>query len=64
MGMIIGLALTLWVGIGGQLYPPTPEMTNPLPLTTAGCTTPNYTTPNYTTPVPSTTPVTLTQPSE
>ncbi|NP_001266967.1 solute carrier family 5 member 8, like [Takifugu rubripes] len=57
-GMIIGLALTLWVGIGGQLYPPTSEMTNPLPLTTAGCTTPNYTTP-----VPSTSPVTLTQPS-
>lgn len=35
--MIIGLVLTLWVGIGGQIYPPTDEKTNPLPLSTAGC---------------------------
>uniref|UniRef100_UPI0009B42B66 sodium-coupled monocarboxylate transporter 1 n=1 Tax=Monopterus albus TaxID=43700 RepID=UPI0009B42B66 len=37
VGMIIGLLLTLWVGIGGQIYPPTDEKTNPLPLTTVGC---------------------------
>ncbi|XP_037535385.1 sodium-coupled monocarboxylate transporter 1 [Nematolebias whitei] len=36
-GMIIGLVLTLWVGIGGQIYPPTDDKTNPLPLSTAGC---------------------------
>lgn len=51
-GMIIGLAVTLWVWIGSQIYPPTSEMTNPLSLTTVGCT-------NYTTPAPSTSPVTL-----
>lgn len=54
--MVIGLVLTLWVGIGGQLYPPSSEMTNPLPLTTVGCTTPNHTTS-----APSTSPVSLTQ---
>ncbi|KAG8007607.1 Sodium-coupled monocarboxylate transporter 1 [Nibea albiflora] len=46
-GMIIGLVLTLWVGIGGQIYPPTAEKTNPLPLTTVGCNSTmgqNYTT--------------------
>ncbi|XP_061582811.1 sodium-coupled monocarboxylate transporter 1 [Cololabis saira] len=37
VGMMIGLALTLWVGIGSQLYPATDDMTNPLPLSTAGC---------------------------
>lgn len=36
-GMVIGLVLTLWVGIGGQIYPPTAEKTNPLPVTTVGC---------------------------
>ncbi|XP_029005600.1 sodium-coupled monocarboxylate transporter 1 [Betta splendens] len=39
VGMIIGLVLTLWVGIGGQIYPPTAEKTNPLPLSTEGCIT-------------------------
>lgn len=53
-GMIIGLVLTLWVGIGGQIYPPTAEKTNPLPVSTAGCTI------NFTTTAPWTTPVTLT----
>ncbi|TKS70714.1 Sodium-coupled monocarboxylate transporter 1 [Collichthys lucidus] len=46
-GMIIGLVLTLWVGIGGQIYPPTDEKTNPLGLTTVGCNSTmgqNYTT--------------------
>ncbi|KAM6928159.1 sodium-coupled monocarboxylate transporter 1 [Xenentodon cancila] len=37
VGMIIGLALTLWVGIGAQIYPPTDNKTNPLPVSTAGC---------------------------
>ncbi|MEQ2287568.1 Sodium-coupled monocarboxylate transporter 1 [Ameca splendens] len=36
-GLIIGLALTLWVGIGAQLYPPTTDKTNLLHTTTAGC---------------------------
>lgn len=36
-GMIVGLALTLWVGIGGQIYPPLAEKTRPLPLTTINC---------------------------
>ncbi|XP_062262582.1 sodium-coupled monocarboxylate transporter 1 [Platichthys flesus] len=37
LGMIIGLLLTLWVGIGGQIYPPSEEKTNPLHVTTVGC---------------------------
>uniref|UniRef100_H3DLQ1 Solute carrier family 5 member 8, like n=1 Tax=Tetraodon nigroviridis TaxID=99883 RepID=H3DLQ1_TETNG len=57
VGMILGLVVTLWVGIGGQIYPPTSEMTNPLPLTTVGCTMPNYTTA-----APTTSPVTLDKP--
>ncbi|XP_078480269.1 sodium-coupled monocarboxylate transporter 1-like [Lampetra planeri] len=47
VGMIIGLVLTLWVGIGSQIYPATPEKTNPLPVSTAGCNSTlsqNYTT--------------------
>lgn len=36
-GMIVGLALTLWVGIGAQIYPPLPEKTRPLSLTTINC---------------------------
>uniref|UniRef100_A0A3B4Z6P3 Sodium-coupled monocarboxylate transporter 1-like n=1 Tax=Stegastes partitus TaxID=144197 RepID=A0A3B4Z6P3_9TELE len=36
-GLITGLVLTLWVGIGNQLYPPTADKTLPLPLTTVGC---------------------------
>lgn len=55
MGMIIGLVLTLWVGIGAQLYPPTDEKTIPLPLSTIGCDRANYTTL-----APWTSPVTLT----
>uniref|UniRef100_A0A7N6ABE8 Solute carrier family 5 member 8 n=1 Tax=Anabas testudineus TaxID=64144 RepID=A0A7N6ABE8_ANATE len=53
VGMITGLALTLWVGIGGQIYPPKAEKTNPLPLTTEGCTINQ----NYTTAYPWTSPV-------
>ena len=35
--MTIGLVLTLWVGIGGQIYPPTDDKTLPLEVTTVGC---------------------------
>ncbi|XP_029357961.1 sodium-coupled monocarboxylate transporter 1 [Echeneis naucrates] len=60
LGMLVGLVLTLWVGIGGQLYPPTNEKTNPLPLTTTGCN--NTMSQNYTTTAPWTSPLTLTSP--
>lgn len=49
VGLIVGLVLTLWVGIGSQFYPPTAEKTNPLPLSTVNCTRPtdqNFTTAN------------------
>uniref|UniRef100_A0A8C6T833 Solute carrier family 5 member 8, like n=1 Tax=Neogobius melanostomus TaxID=47308 RepID=A0A8C6T833_9GOBI len=36
-GLLIGLALTLWVGIGAQIYPATADKTNPLLLTVIGC---------------------------
>ncbi|KAM6984776.1 sodium-coupled monocarboxylate transporter 1 [Aplochiton taeniatus] len=36
-GLMAGLFLSLWVGIGAQFYPPLPEMSKPLPLTTLGC---------------------------
>lgn len=36
-GMVIGLVLTLWVGIGAQTYPPTADKTIPLPHTVVGC---------------------------
>ncbi|XP_032369486.1 sodium-coupled monocarboxylate transporter 1 [Etheostoma spectabile] len=55
-GMIIGLVLTLWVGIGGQVYPATAEKTNPLPVSTAGCN--NTMGQNYTTSAPWTSPLT------
>ncbi|XP_040886233.1 sodium-coupled monocarboxylate transporter 1-like [Toxotes jaculatrix] len=40
-GLVSGLVVSLWVGIGAQIYPPPPEMARPLPLTTEGC---NFTT--------------------
>ncbi|KAK5933631.1 hypothetical protein CgunFtcFv8_014095 [Champsocephalus gunnari] len=56
VGMIIGLVLTLWVGIGSQIYPPTAEKTNPLPFSTVDCnSTMSH---NITTPAPWTSPVT------
>ncbi|XP_051996571.1 sodium-coupled monocarboxylate transporter 1 [Xyrauchen texanus] len=36
-GLISGLVITLWVGIGAQLYPPLPEKTLRLPLSVEGC---------------------------
>ncbi|XP_074840073.1 sodium-coupled monocarboxylate transporter 1 [Carettochelys insculpta] len=37
IGLTGGFTLSLWVGIGAQIYPPLPERTMPLNLTTAGC---------------------------
>ncbi|XP_054906424.1 sodium-coupled monocarboxylate transporter 1 [Poeciliopsis prolifica] len=57
-GLITGLVLTLWVGIGAQLYPPTADKTFPLSLTTVGC---NKTVDqNSTTASPWTSPATMT----
>ncbi|XP_041945428.1 sodium-coupled monocarboxylate transporter 1 isoform X1 [Alosa alosa] len=57
-GLISGLVITLWVGIGAQIYPPGPDKTNPLPLTTAGCIVDT----NFTTMSPWTTTMDLTTP--
>ncbi|XP_076967882.1 sodium-coupled monocarboxylate transporter 1 [Tamandua tetradactyla] len=37
VGLMAGFAVSLWVGIGAQLYPPLPERTLPLKLETYGC---------------------------
>ncbi|EMP26857.1 Sodium-coupled monocarboxylate transporter 1 [Chelonia mydas] len=37
VGLIGGFTVSLWVGIGAQIYPPLPERTMPLNLTTIGC---------------------------
>lgn len=37
MGLVSGFIISLWVGIGSQIYPPLPERTKPLYLSTAGC---------------------------
>ncbi|NWI26290.1 SC5A8 protein, partial [Sula dactylatra] len=37
VGLISGFIISLWVGIGSQIYPPLPERTKPLYLSTAGC---------------------------
>ncbi|KAM6145577.1 sodium-coupled monocarboxylate transporter 1 [Phoenicopterus ruber ruber] len=37
VGLVTGFVVSLWVGIGAQIYPPLPERTKPLPLSTAGC---------------------------
>ncbi|NWY55676.1 SC5A8 protein, partial [Chionis minor] len=37
VGLVCGFVVSLWVGIGAQIYPPLPERTNPLYLSTAGC---------------------------
>lgn len=36
-GLLAGFAISLWVGIGAQLYPPLPERMMPLRLETHGC---------------------------
>ncbi|XP_070847718.1 sodium-coupled monocarboxylate transporter 1 [Chaetodon trifascialis] len=40
-GLVSGLVVSLWVGIGAQVYPPPAALTRPLSLTTEGC---NFTT--------------------
>uniref|UniRef100_A0A8C5U412 Solute carrier family 5 member 8 n=1 Tax=Malurus cyaneus samueli TaxID=2593467 RepID=A0A8C5U412_9PASS len=37
VGLVCGFVISLWVGIGSQIYPPLPERTKPLYLSTAGC---------------------------
>ncbi|XP_072511807.1 sodium-coupled monocarboxylate transporter 1-like isoform X2 [Notamacropus eugenii] len=37
VGLTTGFVISLWVGIGAQLYPPLPERTLPLTLVTDGC---------------------------
>ncbi|NWH17452.1 SC5A8 protein, partial [Grus americana] len=37
VGLVSGFVISLWVGIGAQIYPPLPERTKPLHLSTAGC---------------------------
>ncbi|XP_045409089.1 sodium-coupled monocarboxylate transporter 1 [Lemur catta] len=37
VGLMAGFAISLWVGIGAQLYPALPERTLPLNLETYGC---------------------------
>ncbi|XP_077449709.1 sodium-coupled monocarboxylate transporter 1 isoform X2 [Stigmatopora argus] len=36
-GLLSGLMVSLWVGIGAQIYPPTLNLSRPLSLTTKGC---------------------------
>uniref|UniRef100_A0A673ZUM3 Solute carrier family 5 member 8, like n=1 Tax=Salmo trutta TaxID=8032 RepID=A0A673ZUM3_SALTR len=57
-GLIVGLVITLWVGIGAQIYPPLADKTNPLPISVAGCNRTQDL--NYTTLAPWTRAVTLT----
>ena len=37
LGLLSGLVVALWVGIGAQIYPPPAGMSRPLELSTAGC---------------------------
>ncbi|RXM36725.1 Sodium-coupled monocarboxylate transporter 1 [Acipenser ruthenus] len=37
VGLVCGFAVSLWVGIGSQVYSALPESTRPLHLSTAGC---------------------------
>lgn len=37
LGLLSGLAVSLWVGVGAQIFPPNPTLTRPLSLTTEGC---------------------------
>ncbi|XP_010197185.1 sodium-coupled monocarboxylate transporter 1 [Colius striatus] len=39
VGLLSGFVISLWVGIGSQIYPPLPERTKPLYLSTTGCNT-------------------------
>lgn len=37
MGLVSGFVISLWVGIGSQIYPPLPVRTKPLSLSIEGC---------------------------
>ncbi|XP_034019325.1 sodium-coupled monocarboxylate transporter 1 [Thalassophryne amazonica] len=37
LGVVSGLVASVWLTVGVQIYPPPPELTRPLPLTTDGC---------------------------
>ncbi|KAG9490557.1 hypothetical protein GDO78_006081 [Eleutherodactylus coqui] len=37
VGLLVGFAMSLWAGIGAQIYTPLPERSRPLILSTAGC---------------------------
>ncbi|XP_018412135.1 PREDICTED: sodium-coupled monocarboxylate transporter 1-like [Nanorana parkeri] len=37
VGLVSGFSVALWVGIGAHIYPPLPENSRPLPLSTEGC---------------------------
>ncbi|XP_007503367.1 sodium-coupled monocarboxylate transporter 1-like [Monodelphis domestica] len=42
VGLTAGFVISLWIGIGAQLYPPLPERTLPLSLITDGCNITGY----------------------
>ncbi|KAJ6656401.1 hypothetical protein lerEdw1_003904 [Lerista edwardsae] len=44
-GLICGLTIVIWLGIGSLMYPPLPHRTMPLQLSTAGCHVSNWTVP-------------------
>ncbi|XP_043824043.1 sodium-coupled monocarboxylate transporter 1-like [Dromiciops gliroides] len=48
IGLVAGFVISLWVGIGAQLYPPLPERTLPLSLVTDGCNITNSDQGNWT----------------
>ncbi|KAI1890598.1 hypothetical protein AGOR_G00155320 [Albula goreensis] len=60
VGLLTGLILTLWVGIGAQVYPPLPDKTLPLNVSTAGCLYNQSQDLNFTTDAPWSSAVTLT----
>uniref|UniRef100_A0A8C5PKS9 Sodium-coupled monocarboxylate transporter 1 n=1 Tax=Leptobrachium leishanense TaxID=445787 RepID=A0A8C5PKS9_9ANUR len=49
VGLLFGFVISLWVGIGAQLYPPLPVSTLPKLLSIEGC---NFTISNFTTAMP------------
>ncbi|XP_061102982.1 sodium-coupled monocarboxylate transporter 2 [Conger conger] len=49
-GLVLGITLSFWAGIGAFIYPALDSKTRPLPLTTGGCTAQNSSTVNTTVP--------------
>ncbi|KAJ8360360.1 hypothetical protein SKAU_G00168850 [Synaphobranchus kaupii] len=60
VGLFAGLVMTLWVGIGAQVYPPLPEKALPLTVSIAGCDSNHSQDLNFTTAAPWISAVTLT----